>query len=111
MVNRLPRTVEIFTLLARLVYEPWFWVALLAGVLIVPAAVRRESFVLLVTAIQFMFYVGSYYATPHNVRWHIATSWWRLADQIAMPITFVVVLMLAQYVAGEGKNSYSSPRP
>ena len=110
IVNRLPRTVEIFTLLARLLYEPWFWVALLAGVLVVPAVVRREPFVLLVTAIQLVFYVGSYYATPHNVRWHIATSWWRLADQIALPITFVVVLTLAQYVAGVDKKSYADSR-
>ncbi len=98
VIYRLPRTVEIIAFLGRVLSERWFWIAILAGVLIVPSLVRRESFVLLVTVIQLLFYVGAYYATPTNVRWHVFTSWERLTEQIALPITFVVVLMLSKYV-------------
>jgi hypothetical protein len=101
ILYRLPFTAEILTFLARRLYEPWFWAAVLAGFLIAPAVQRRrESFVVLTTLVQLIFYVGSYYATPHDARWHVATSWSRLTDQIAVPITYVVVLMLAKTVAG-----------
>ena len=65
--------------------------ALLAGILIAPAAARmRERFVLLVTAIQLVFYIGSYFVTPHDIRWHVATSWSRLTDQIANSLETVL---------------------
>jgi len=99
-LERLPHAGAILMFLARRLYEPWFWVVVLAGVLIAPAAMRRrEKFVLLVTVVQLAFYVGSYFATPHDVGWHVATSWSRLTDQIAIPITVVVFLMLANYAA------------
>ena len=67
------------------------------GLLIVPSvARRREAFVLIATVIQIGFYVGSYFATPHDARWHVATSWPRLSDQVAIPITYVVFLALAK---------------
>ena len=93
---RLPYAHQILAFLAARLYEPWFWVAILAGILIAPAvARRRERFVLLVTAIQLVFYVVAYLSTPHNLRWHVLTSWSRLTGQIAVPITFAVFLMLA----------------
>jgi len=97
---RLPFTGEILVFLSQHLYEPWFWVVLLAGLVIAPATLRRrEAFVLIATLVQLVFYVGSYYATPHDARWHVVTSWSRLTDQIALPITYVVVLMLANTVA------------
>ena len=96
MMARLPYAHQILRYLAARLYEPWFWVALLAGILIAPAAARRrEAFVLLTTAIQLLFYVAAYLGTPHDLRWHIGTSWPRLTAQIAVPITFAVFLMLA----------------
>ena len=88
-------------LLAQQLYKPWFWVAILIGVLIAPAAARRrERFVFLVTAIQLLFYVAAYLATPNDLRWHVLTSWSRLTTQIAVPITFAVFLMLANSLRG-----------
>jgi hypothetical protein len=96
LLARLPYAHQILAFLAARLYEPWFWVAILAGLLIAPAAARRrERFVFLVTAIQFVFYVAAYLTTPHNLRWHVLTSWSRLTGQIAVPITFAVFLMLA----------------
>jgi hypothetical protein len=94
-----PRAFEIAAMLGWLVNDPWLWIALLAGILIVPGSVRREAFVFLVTAIQLTFYIGTYFSTPHDVRWHIRTSWPRLTEQIALPVAYVVVLMLWDYVA------------
>ena len=112
VLYRLPYAADILMFVARKLYEPWFWATVLAGVLIVPVAMRRrEAFVLLVTLIQVVFYVGSYFATPHDLRWHVATSWSRLTDQIAIPITFAVFLMLAQYAARVEESPDAEARP
>jgi hypothetical protein len=90
---------QMLAFLASHLFERWFWVALLAGIVIVPAARRaRERFVLLATATQLAIYIAAYFATPHDARWHIVTSWPRLTGQVAVPVTFVVLLMLAQTV-------------
>ncbi len=100
VLARLPHAGELVMFLARRLYEPWFWIALLAGLIIVPGTMLlRERFVLIATAIQLMFYVGSYFATPHEVAWHVMTSWSRLTDQIAIPVTVVVFLALANFAA------------
>jgi hypothetical protein len=108
---RLPYSGEIAVFLARELHQPWFWAAVLAGILIVPAARRREAFVILATAIQLVFYIGSYYATPHDARWHVVTSWPRLTEQIAVPLTYAVVLMLAKYAAGVQDSPDAEARP
>jgi len=96
LMLRLPYTFQILAYLAAKLYEPWFWVAILAGILLVPAAARRrEYFIFFVTAIQLVFYAGAYLTTPHDIRWHVLTSWSRLTGQIAIPIAYVVFLMLA----------------
>ena len=101
LLARLPHAHQLLIFLADELYKPWFWVALLAGILIAPAAARRrEHFVVLVTAMQLLFYVAAYLTTPHDVRWHVLTSWSRLTAQMAVPITFAVFLMLANSLRG-----------
>jgi hypothetical protein len=103
LLERLASAHEIFAYLAARLYKPWFWMALLAGLLVVPAAARRrERFVLVVTAIQVIFFVGAYFVTPYDVRWHVNTSWARLTGQLAVPIAFSVFLMLADSLRGDG---------
>jgi hypothetical protein len=103
---------QVLRLLAENLYEAWFWVALLAGLMIVPHAARvRERFVLLVTAVQMAFYVGSYLVTPHDIRWHVKTSWPRLTEQLAVPITFVVFLLLADLVRRREDAPHAEARP
>jgi hypothetical protein len=112
LLARLPHAHQIAAFLAANLYEPWFWVAILAGILIAPAAARRrESFVLLVTAIQVVFYVGAYFTTPHEIHWHIQTSWSRLTGQITVPITFAVFLMLANSLRGGEDAPHAEARP
>jgi hypothetical protein len=112
VMARLPFIHQILRYLAARLYEPWFWVALLAGILIAPAAARRrEAFVLLTTAIQLAFYVAAYLGTPHDLRWHIGTSWARLTAQIAVPITFTVLLMLANSLQRGEDAPHAEARP
>jgi hypothetical protein len=97
LVARLPQVHQILGYLATHLHEPWFWIAILGAILILPRAARRsERFVFLVTAIQLFFYVVAYLATPNDLHWHVLTSWARLTGQVATPITFVVFLMLAK---------------
>lgn len=101
LLARLPHAHQILAYLAEQLPKPWFWVAIMAGILIAPAAARRrERFVFLVTAIQLLFYITAYLATPHNVRWHVLSSWSRLTTHLTVPITFVVFLMLANSLRG-----------
>jgi hypothetical protein len=93
---RLPFARVIFAFLVANLFKPWLWIVILAGLLIASAAARRrERFILLVTAIQIVFYLAAYFATPNELRWHVLTSWPRLTGQISVPITFAVFLMLA----------------
>jgi hypothetical protein len=112
LLARLPYAHQILAFLAARLYEPWFWVAILAGILIAPAAARRrERFVFLVTAIQLLFYFVAYLTTPHNLRWHVLTSWSRLTGQIAVPITFAVFLMLANSLHRGQYAPHAEARP
>jgi hypothetical protein len=111
LLARLPEAHELLLFLAQQLYKPWYWVAILAGILIAPAvARRRETFVLTVTAIQLFFYVAAYMTTPYDLRWHVLTSWARLTAQIAVPITFAVFLMLANSLRAEEDAPHAEAR-
>jgi len=108
---RLPHAHQILAYLAEELSKPWFWVAILVGILIAPAAARRrERFVFLVTAIQLLFYVTAYLATPNNLQWHVLSSWSRLTTHIAVPITFAVFLMLANSLRGSQDALHAEAR-
>jgi hypothetical protein len=105
ITERLASAHEILALLAERLHNPWFWAAIVAGVLVAPAeARRRERFVLVVTALLLVVFAGAYFATPHEVRWHVLTSWARLTGQVAVPIAFAVFLMLAGASRGQGAS-------
>jgi hypothetical protein len=107
LMERLATAPEILAFLAARLGRPWFWMAIFAALLIVPAVVRRrERFVLIVTAIQIVFFVFAYFVTPYDVHWHVVTSWARLTGQVAVPIAFAVFLMLAESFRGD----VSAPR-
>jgi len=102
LLARLPYAHQILMFLAEQLYKPWFWIAILIGILLAPAAARhRERFTFLVTAIQCLFFVTVYFITPNELRWHVLSSWPRLTAQIAVPITFAVFLTLANSLRAE----------
>jgi hypothetical protein len=103
---------QILLYLAQHLYEPWFWIAIVAGLLIASSKWRRpDAFIMLATLIQLSFYIGSYFATPHDARWHVATSWPRLTDQIAIPVTYIVCITLAKYAAAMKDSPRAEARP
>ena len=91
---RLPFAPQILVYLGAHLYQQWFWLAVLMALLLVPK--KGEAFVLLVTALQLAVFAAAYFVTPFEVRWHIGTSWPRLTEQVAVPVTFVVFLALAE---------------
>ena len=95
----------IFQLLAKTTYPPWLWAAILLGLLVLPAAARaRERFVLLATLVQLLVYIAVYFATPHDIVWHIRTSWTRLTMQVAPPLAFAVMIELAGYAEARSEQ-------
>jgi len=112
LLARLPHTFDIVGILARFTFEKEFWIALLAGVIVAPAAARRrESFVLLFTIVQGALCVAAYFVTPHDPLWHIGTSWPRLTGQIAVPITFVTMIVLANSFRRAEDSPHAEARP
>jgi hypothetical protein len=102
LLARLPYAHQILLFLAEQLTRPWFWIAILIGILVGPAALRnRERLTFLVTAIQCLFFVVVYFITPNDLRWHVQSSWPRLTAQLAVPITFAVFLMLANSLLPE----------
>jgi hypothetical protein len=91
---------QIFAILGRATVDPWSWAVILLTLLIVPRAVQRERFIVIVTALQIATYVATYFVTPNDVTWHIMTSWQRLTRQVQIPITVACIILLAQFAAG-----------
>lgn len=92
---------SILVLLVSRLAQPWAWIALVVALFVIPAAtLARERFVLMVTGIQLAFLVGAYFTTPFNVTWHVWASWSRLTAQLAAPVTFCVLVMLAGLLGG-----------
>lgn len=82
---------------AREMPRPWFWLTLALALAVTPrAAIAPERVVLLASGLQTCFVLGAFLMTPHDMHWHIATAWPRLADQLGLPLTFSVLLALAR---------------
>jgi hypothetical protein len=75
--------------------QPFFWIALAIGIaLTIRPLLAHERFVLVAIAVQFLFYIAAYLATPHDVLWHVRWSWERLITHLAPALTYVVLVHL-----------------
>lgn len=96
-IERIGDSGVIVASLLRWLPDPWLWLLMLIGVVLIPRATRRaERFILGAVAIQAFWYLGAYFGTPLDVMWHIETSWPRVARHLEAPLLFVVMLALAQ---------------
>jgi hypothetical protein len=76
---------------------PLFWLALVLAIGCGGLArMRRERLLLVAIGVQLLFYLGAYVVTPHDVIWHVATSWPRLAAHLMIPLAFVAALFTAE---------------
>jgi hypothetical protein len=73
------------------------WAGILIGALLVA---REERKALTVIAVQLMAYVAVYFATPHDIAWHIRWSWERLVTHVWPALVFVLLVGLAKRNAG-----------
>jgi hypothetical protein len=94
--DRVAHADQVFAVLGLALVDPWSWLVIILTFFIVPKGLRRECFLVVVTALQLVSYVATYFVTPHDLEWHIMTSWSRLTRQVQLPITVACVLLLAQ---------------
>ena len=107
-VDRVSSPGDVLIALNELLADRWSWMAILAALLIVPRAIARERFIVLVTVVQVVVYTIVYFATPNEATVHIATSWDRLTRQMQLPITVVCVMSLGGMLASLAAPSKSA---
>lgn len=75
--------------------KPLFWAGLAVAFLLqLREAVQREKFILLVIAIQFLFYLFAYSTSPFQMDWHIKWSWERLVYHLTLPLATVALALI-----------------
>lgn len=90
--------------------KPWFWIALVIGIIIaIRPLLVRERFVLVALAIQLAFYIGAYLATPHDVDWQVQWSWERLISHLTPALTYVVLATLMNAPGTSGPLDVKTP--
>jgi hypothetical protein len=83
-------------LLSAKLDKPLCWLAILAAL---PLAFRREKFLFGVVAMQLAFFLAAYAITPHDLAWHIETSWDRLSRQLIVPAAYAALIALTKGAA------------
>ncbi|MBV9496250.1 MAG: hypothetical protein JOZ54_18520 [Acidobacteria bacterium] len=102
LVRHLGETSIIVGDLAESFPDGWLWLGILAGIItmwILGRTTQTERFLVVAVAAQFVFFLGAYFVTPHDVQWHISSSWPRLVRQLEPPALFAALLGLARYIA------------
>ena len=61
--------------------------------------VGSDRWILSFAVIQTVFYLGAYLVTPHDVSWHVMTSWPRLTMHLLPLVVVVVMTSLARSLA------------
>lgn len=104
---------EVFvSLLVRWAPDAVLWLLVFAAVLVAHAADRRrEAPYLLILVLQFDAMLFAYLTTPYNLRWHIVTSWPRLARQIAPAAVWLALVLLAKTFRREEDHAHAEARP
>ena len=75
--------------------RPFFWLVLTVGIaLTIRPLIARERVVIVTIAVQLVFYLGAYLATPHDVLWHVQWSWERLISHLSPALTYIVLVRL-----------------
>lgn len=84
--------------------KPVFWSGIvLALLLCVRSAERRDWAVLVAIVVQAIFYIAAYLATPHDVSWHVRWSWERLVTHLVLTLATLLFLMLSRELAAREK--------
>ena len=111
-IERIGDSGVIVASLLRWLPDPWLWLLMLVGMVMIPRTTRTaERFILAAVAIQAVWYLAAYFGTPLDVIWHIETSWPRVARHLEAPLLFVVMLTLAQAFERGETLAHAEARP
>jgi hypothetical protein len=93
--------------------EPLFWIGVvLAFLLFARRVLSEERFLVAAVVIQVGFYLAAYVVTPNDLEWHVASSWVRLLEQVAVPAAFGALVVLGRVVeSGVGYSSAHEQHP
>jgi len=82
--------------------QPWFWLPVLVAVLVfIRDAVRREAFLLIAVTLQLGLMFAQALATPWDFASHVSLTLNRLPHQLAPAAGFLAAVILSR-VDGEG---------
>jgi hypothetical protein len=87
--------------------KPLFWIGLAAGIALTFR--RLDRFIVIAVAIQLLFYIGAYMATPHDVSWHVQWSWERLIAHLTPALTFSILVGLLGPSPGPAPRDHPLP--
>ena len=93
--------------------QPWFWLAVLVAVLVfLRQAVRREAFLLVAVSLQLGLMLAQGLATPWDFAAHVSLTLNRIPHQVAPVAAFlaVIVLMRELFVSESDAPSMPSSR-
>ena len=82
--------------------QPLLWIAMAAAFVLCVRELRRERFLLAAALLQLLFYAGAYLVTPYGVRWHVAHSWHRLLEHVAVPFAFAALVLTGARLRDRG---------
>ena len=96
ILERLRNPSEIVSVFAKAPPDqPWFWLAVLVAVLVfIRQAVRREAFLLVAVSLQLGLMFAQGLATPWDFAAHVSLTLNRLPHQIAPAAAFLAVIVL-----------------
>jgi len=78
--------------------KPLMWLGIIAGAFL---AARAQRFLFTAAGVQLAFYVGAYFATPHDVQWHVRWSWERLVSHVTPLLAYAVLIELLPLIRRE----------
>lgn len=111
-IERAGAMVPIVATLLRQMPDPWIWLFMLVGVVLMTREARAaERFTFAAVVIQLFWYVATYFGTPLDVAFHIETSWPRVARHVEIPFLFVVMIALAQAALRRETLAHAEARP
>jgi hypothetical protein len=99
---------ELVVLLYGSTPDRLLWLLLLAGLLV--ANRRRDAPYLLILILQLAAFLVAYVTTPYDLRWHIVTSWPRLARQLAPVTAYIALVLLAKTFLREEDLAHAEAR-
>lgn len=100
VANNFANRAEFFDALANeRPVQPELWIALVVAMLVFARDLKRERFLLIAVALQIAFYVAAFAVTPKDLRWHVETAAARLLEQVALPLAFAMLSILAARIS------------